>query len=89
MEIKGGVKKIFFFYRMDPRDSIKMHHFIGRYWAKGNTSTCKWCGITSLSSRYIYIIEKLKKAGLLSQDYKILCCRCYAINKRRRDVALQ
>jgi len=26
---------------------------------------------------YIYIIDKLKDAGLLPEDYPYLCCNCY------------
>ena len=45
---------------------------------------CK-CGLIKLSSDYLIIISKLKKAGLLDKDYETLCCDCfYKMKKVKR-----
>ena len=89
MKISGGINRTFFSYRVDTKNLIKLHLFIERYWAKGNNSLCEQCNVMSLSTSYIYIIEKLKKAGLLPQDYKKICCNCYGYNIRERDGSIQ
>lgn len=38
---------------------------------------CEGCGKNRLEPAYIDIIERLKKAKLLSEDYKMLCCNCF------------
>lgn len=38
--------------------------------------SCTYCRRV-LYPQYVYIIDKLKEAGLLSEDYPYLCCNCY------------
>lgn len=48
----------------------------------GNCSICS----ESLSRKYIYIINSLKKTKLLPKDYKILCCAClYEENLKKKE----
>ena len=43
-------------------------------------SVCEHCG-RGIFYQYIYIINKLKEAGLLDKSYPSLCCNCYAKEK--------
>lgn len=43
--------------------------------AEGTYKICD-CG-TIIDHLYVYIIDKLKKAKLLDENYPILCCRCF------------
>lgn len=90
MDISGG-KEVTqcFFYHSDLDFYEEIQFFISEYLAKGNFCVCDQCKIFYISPNYVYIIEKLKNAGLLPQDYKKLCCYCYARNKRKRDGSLQ
>lgn len=44
---------------------------------------CSRCGIWSLSIKYLYIIDILKKSELLDKNFKTICCECY--DKNRKD----
>ena len=46
---------------------------------------CERCNYYYLSPDYVDIITNLKEAGLLPINYKLLCCICYAGNKRRSN----
>lgn len=41
-----------------------------------STSYCAVCGF-SLDEVYVYIIERLRRAGLLPSDHNLLCCKCH------------
>ena len=45
------------------------------------TDKCQ-CGM-SIDVRFVKIIRKLKKAGLLSKDFEMLCCGCYHVASYR------
>lgn len=38
---------------------------------------CDVCGIKNLNIGYVEIIDKLKEAKLIPDDYPLLCCMCY------------
>lgn len=48
----------------------------GNKFAGKNLKTCAWCSMR-LYPQYTYIIDELKKAGLLWKEYPYLCCKCY------------
>ena len=37
---------------------------------------CEMCGLTTLDTIYVFIINRFKKAGLLDEEYKPRCCTC-------------
>lgn len=37
---------------------------------------CEMCGLTTLNTIYVYIINRFKKAGLLDEEYTPRCCTC-------------
>ena len=39
------------------------------------------CEIFNVNNAYVYIIEQLKKAGLLDKNYPLLCCECFSRRK--------
>ena len=45
---------------------------------------CEVCDGEYLSPTYVYIINVLREADLLPEDYKLVCCRCY--NKKYPDL---
>jgi hypothetical protein len=50
--------------------------------------TCRTCGFWNINKNYIKIIQQLKEAGLIEEDYPIMCCECYAElagKKRKRS----
>ena len=47
------------------------------------TLWCQKCG-GLLTSIYVHILEKLKDAGLLPENYKALCCACYNYRKANK-----
>ena len=42
---------------------------------------CPICGSTTLSGIYCYIIDSLKEAGLLHEDFEETCCCCLVLKK--------
>ena len=38
---------------------------------------CEVCEKEYLSPTYVYIIDCLREADLLPDDYKLICCECY------------
>lgn len=40
--------------------------------------TCGYCKFWYISENHVIIINQLKEAGLLPEDYPIMCCECYA-----------
>lgn len=42
---------------------------------------CYYCGEAGIDKIYSYIINCLKEAKLLSQDYKVICCYCKILQK--------
>lgn len=58
--------------------------FTGKWkekYEKYTKTRCDDCSMT-LSSKYVYIIEKLKESSLLDKNHPKLCCNCYARNNR-------
>ena len=47
---------------------------------KFNETHCAMC-FAMLSSEYAYIIEKLKRAKLLPNDFLPYCCSCFLVSK--------
>ena len=45
--------------------------------------SCEKCDFLWLDDDYIEIIKSLKKAGLLSSDYLLVCCECF--NKQNKN----
>ena len=43
---------------------------------------CEICRSYGLNKFYLYIIERLRKAGLLPYDYKKICCTCFIIKEK-------
>jgi len=43
---------------------------------------CEVCEECFLSPTYVYIIKSLRKADLLPEDYKLMCCYCYKEMKK-------
>ena len=41
---------------------------------------CHYCGI-GINRTYSYIIDSLKEAGYLDEDYKEICCYCKVLEK--------
>lgn len=41
------------------------------------------CGKYNINGAYVYVIENLKKAGLLNKDFRLKCCVCYVRDKDR------
>lgn len=39
---------------------------------------CEYCGF-AINRGYSFIIDNLKEAGLLVEDYKKICCYCYLL----------
>lgn len=55
-----------------------------QYFVEGNIEMfceleCDMCKRYVLDARYVYIIEKLRKAGLISKEYPFLCCQCKTV----------
>jgi len=46
-----------------------------------NGRICPYCNNTPLDSTYCYIIDSLKKAGLLDKNYKEICCCCNLLKR--------
>lgn len=44
---------------------------------------CPGCDMDILDGAYVYVINKLKEAGLLDKDFKLKCCDCYARDQKR------
>lgn len=73
-------------YEENNPDEIDIHgglhtgswHFYGnpQKYKENRGVYCSNCN-TLVYSTYVYIIKKLKKAGLLSKSYPYLCCTCY------------
>ena len=42
-----------------------------------DSSKCPMCKVGEIARGFKIIISELKEAGLLSEDYKIVCCECY------------
>ena len=42
---------------------------------------CGYCKIINLDRVYSYIIDMLKEADLLDEDYKEICCYCDLLRK--------
>ena len=42
---------------------------------------CSYCDTIPLDRIYAYIIENLREADLLPEDYKPICCYCYVLEK--------
>jgi len=38
---------------------------------------CDNCGMVLSSRGFTYVVKKLSEFGLLTEDYKKLCCECY------------
>ncbi len=38
--------------------------------------SCEYCHCVTLDKVYVYIINCLREAGLLPEDYKLICCYC-------------
>ena len=66
----------------------KLLQFIKDWHKEHNNSykVCEICHKNTLSFDYMYIINKLKKAGLLDKDYKLRCCYCYSIRNSLTEV---
>lgn len=45
--------------------------------ANENHPACPCCLKNTIDSPYIFIIHKLKEAGLLHISYPIVCCECF------------
>lgn len=66
----------FFIFRLDEEDN-DVYKF-------GEKERCNYCG-SILDTSYVNIIEKLKENGLLSENYKKMCCICNTM----RDVTIK
>ena len=44
---------------------------------KRSNRLCEVCNYEPLSPTYVYIIDCLREADLLPDDYKLICCECY------------
>lgn len=42
---------------------------------------CPYCKKTPLNSAYCHIIDNLKDAGLLDENYKEICCLCLVLKR--------
>lgn len=61
-------------YIQEEIDSVKKYYRIGEYY---EDIFCEYCGKMAVNVYYLTIIGQLKKANLLSDDYKIICCDCF------------
>ena len=43
--------------------------------------SCDYCRVTALDRVYVYIINSLKEAGLLDENYKLICCFCAVLKE--------
>ena len=71
IRIEKGRRKInsfFPYFFTTPESILGTHHL---------HFLCPECFKMLIDDNYIKIIQELKKAGLLSEDYPILCCKCY------------
>jgi len=46
------------------------------------TELCEICRNYNLDKVYVYIIECLREANLLPEDYKKICCSCFIIKEK-------
>ena len=54
-------------------------------WYEANcTTVCSTCRVVHLDYYYVETIKELKEAGLLPENYPLLCCNCYASVQRRK-----
>lgn len=75
--VSKEIKKIFImntnsgWHVFGAQDKMNIKHYI----------SCTYCS-QLLYPQYVYVINKLKEAGLLPENYPYLCCNCY---KNRLD----
>lgn len=51
-------------------------HFMGKNEYSKHYGRCEICGYP-INISYVSIIRNLKEAGLLNEDYLLLCCKCW------------
>jgi len=61
--------------------------YIFEMFGEGMSNTpCYKCGEYKLYKEYIFIIDQLKKSGMLPKDYPCYCCKCWNEEKETNRI---